>query len=239
MIALPGRVGAVAALLFGGTPLPGGSPPPRAADAVVVADPVARWRPYSRAAAQRCGVPLDWIERVMRAESGGRAMRDGRPVTSPAGAMGLMQIMPATWAMLRARLGLGTDPYDPRDNILAGACYLRGLHARFGYPGLFGAYHAGPGRYAAWQAGRSTLPQATRRYLAQLGGRAAASAALPQAPLRRAALFAVRRDAAPGEAALSVQSLPPGLLFVALSTAPGEAAADGRTARSAAGPAPR
>ena len=38
--------------------------------------------------------------------------------------MGLMQIMPKTWAELRARYGLGADPYDARDNILAGAAYI-------------------------------------------------------------------------------------------------------------------
>lgn len=44
--------------------------------------------------------------------------------------MGLMQIMPATWADLRARHRLGSDPYDPCDNILAGVAYLCELHDR-------------------------------------------------------------------------------------------------------------
>jgi soluble lytic murein transglycosylase-like protein len=134
------------------------------------ADAVTRWRPYSLEASRRFGVPLEWIERVMRAESGGRTHLDGRPITSRAGAMGLMQVMPATWAELRARLGLGSDPHDPRDNILAGTYYLRLMYDRFGYPGLFGAYNAGPGRYAEWLAGRRTLPAETTAYLAQLGG---------------------------------------------------------------------
>ena len=43
---------------------------------------------------------------------------------SPKGAMGVMQIMPDTWSELRSRYGLGADPYDPRDNIVAGAAYL-------------------------------------------------------------------------------------------------------------------
>jgi soluble lytic murein transglycosylase-like protein len=42
-------------------------------------------------------VPELWIERVMRAESRGLTTLAGRPITSRAGAMGLMQIMPATW----------------------------------------------------------------------------------------------------------------------------------------------
>lgn len=134
------------------------------------ADPVERWAPLVAAAATRCGVPVGWIERVMRAESGGQTMLGGRPIVSRAGAMGLMQLMPATWAEMRDSLGLGNDPHDPADNIVAGACYLRLMYDRFGYPGLFGAYNAGPGRYAAWLAGRSPLPGETRAYLAVVAG---------------------------------------------------------------------
>ena len=39
---------------------------------------------------------------------------------------------------------LGPDPYNVRDNILAGTAYLRELYTRFGYPRLFAAYNAGP-----------------------------------------------------------------------------------------------
>jgi len=77
-----------------------------------------------------------------------------------------MQLMPATWAEMRGVLSLGSDPHDPADNIVAGACYLRLMYDRFGYPGLFGAYNAGPGRYAAWLAGRGALPGETRAYIA-------------------------------------------------------------------------
>jgi hypothetical protein len=48
--------------------------------------------------------------------------------------MGLMQIMPLTWSELRARYDLGVDPYDPRDNILAGAAYIREFYQRFAAP---------------------------------------------------------------------------------------------------------
>src|SRR3546814_10577379 len=82
-------------------------------------------------AAQRFGIPEAWIRAVMRVESRG----DVRAV-SPKGAMGLMQLMPDTWANLRVRLGLGANPYDPRDNILAGAAYLREMHDRYGSPGF-------------------------------------------------------------------------------------------------------
>ena len=137
------------------------------------ANPVARWRPHVEEASQRFGVPISWIESVMLAESGGRTVMDGRPIVSRAGAMGLMQLMPGTWADIRGRLGLGADPHAPRDNILAGSFYLRLMYDRFGYPGLFGAYNAGPARYAAYVEGRQSLPGETRAYLHKVTGRGA------------------------------------------------------------------
>ncbi len=136
------------------------------------ADEVWRWRPLIAEASGRFGIPTRWIERVMRAESGGRASRNGAPVRSRVGAMGLMQLMPATWNAVRAEHGLGADPDDPRDNILAGTAYLRAMYDRFGYPGLFGAYNAGPGRYAAHLAGTARLPDETIAYLASVAGAA-------------------------------------------------------------------
>jgi soluble lytic murein transglycosylase-like protein len=97
---------------------------------------------YIDEAAQRFRIPAAWIRAVMRVESAG----DVRAISS-AGAMGLMQIMPETWAELRVRHRLGRDPYDPRDNILAGAAYLREMYDRYGSPGFLAAYNAGPGRY--------------------------------------------------------------------------------------------
>jgi hypothetical protein len=82
--------------------------------------------------------------------------------------MGLMQIMPKTWAELRARHGLGADPYDPRDNILAGAAYIRELHDRYGAPGFLAAYNAGPGRYERHLATGRPLPDETQDYVATL-----------------------------------------------------------------------
>lgn len=113
-------------------------------------------------AAQRFGVPEAWIRAVMRVESAG----DVRAISS-AGAMGLMQVMPATWAELRVRHRLGGNPFDPRDNILAGAAYLREMHDRYGSPGFLAAYNAGPGRYEEYLAGRP-LPAETRAYVAAL-----------------------------------------------------------------------
>jgi membrane-bound lytic murein transglycosylase B len=118
---------------------------------------------YIAEAAQGFDVPAHWILAVMRKESAG----DVRAV-SEKGAMGLMQIMPDTWDELRARYSLGRDPFDPRDNILAGAAYLRELHDRFGSPGFLAAYNAGPTRYAEHIATGRPLPRETRDYVAAL-----------------------------------------------------------------------
>lgn len=129
----------------------------------------ARWEPLIAEAAQRFSIPAAWVREVMRAESAGCAMIDGRPVVSSAGAIGLMQLMPATWTALRKRHGLGNDPHDPRDNILAGAAYLRELRERFGDAGVFAAYHAGPARYQAHRLRGEPVPVETQRYLARVG----------------------------------------------------------------------
>ena len=123
-------------------------------------------------AARRFDIPASWIRDVMRIESRG----DARTV-SPKGAMGLMQLMPQTWADLRLRYGLGSDPFDPRDNILAGAAYLRELHDRFGDPGFLAAYNAGPARYEAFLSTGRPLPDETRAYLGALAPLTAGGAA--------------------------------------------------------------
>ncbi|TPJ31544.1 lytic transglycosylase domain-containing protein [Mesorhizobium sp. B2-7-2] len=113
-------------------------------------------------ASHRFRIPQLWIRAVMHIESA----RDPRAV-SRKGAVGLMQIMPATWAELRLRHQLGSDPYDPHDNILAGTAYLRELYDRYGSPGFLAAYNAGPGRYEASLKGLP-LPAETRAYVAKL-----------------------------------------------------------------------
>jgi Transglycosylase SLT domain len=100
---------------------------------------------------------------VMHVESGAK-----QRARSSKGATGLMQIMPRTWAELRARHGLGTDPYDPHDNILAGAAYIRELYDRYGAPGFLAAYNAGPGRYERHLAAGRPLPAETQAYVATL-----------------------------------------------------------------------
>ena len=118
---------------------------------------------YIAEAAHRFGIPQYWIRAVMEVESA----RNPRAV-SHAGAMGLMQIMPGTWAELRAAYGFGDDPFHPRENILAGTAYLRQMYDRFGSPGFLAAYNAGPARYQNHLDTGRALPQETRHYLAIL-----------------------------------------------------------------------
>ena len=150
-------------------------------------------------AARRFGLPEAWIWAVMRVESNG----DVRAVSS-AGARGLMQIMPETWAGLRVRYRLGSDPFDPHDNLMAGAAYLREMHDRYGnVTAMLAAYNAGPGRYDEHLSRGRPLPAETRAYLAKLtsitGGPDDTRLAVAQPPdpfaWRRAALFAVRSGA--------------------------------------------
>jgi Transglycosylase SLT domain len=114
-------------------------------------------------ASQRFRIPERWILAVIEVESAGRT----RAVSS-AGAMGLMQIMPDTWAELRIRYRLGRDPFDPRDNILGGTAYLREMYDRFGSPGFLAAYNAGPERYRQHLDDGRPLPRETRNYIAKL-----------------------------------------------------------------------
>jgi hypothetical protein len=158
-------------------------------------------------ASKRFAVPEHWIRAIMRVESAGEVRARSRK-----GAMGLMQMMPGTWTDLRARYGLGADPYDPRDNILAGAAYIRELYQRFGAPGFLAAYNAGPGRYENHLATGRPLADETQGYVVKLaptmeseqtGGKliaAAKSSALARSPLfaMRIASYATVDRSSPG-----------------------------------------
>lgn len=146
---------------------------------------------------RRFGIPERWIRAVLRKESAG----DVQAVSS-AGAMGLMQIMPETWTELRVRHGLGSNPYDPHDNILAGTAYLREMWDRYGdVTAMLAAYNAGPARYDEHRAKGRSLPAETRAYIALLapvlrGERPSKIAFAVSRPLdwREAAIFVVPDD---------------------------------------------
>jgi soluble lytic murein transglycosylase-like protein len=135
-------------------------------------------------ASKRFGIPEHWIRAVIISESGG----DPKAV-SPKGAMGLMQLMPDTWGDMRNALALGTDPFDPHANILAGTAYLKAMYDRFGFPALFVAYNAGPERYEAFLRTGQALPNETSTYVSGLGKRIALSAPNPQSTASGPHLF--------------------------------------------------
>jgi transglycosylase-like protein with SLT domain len=102
--------------------------------------------------------------------------------------------------------GLGANPYDPHDNILAGAAYLRELHDRYGAPGFLVAYNAGPARYEEHAASGRSLPAETRAYVAALapliaGERVAGAliVAVTDRSWTEAPLFAARAENRPAD----------------------------------------
>ncbi len=169
-----------------------------------------RWDPFMLEAAKRFGVPLTYIRAVMQAESGGRTMLgETQPIVSSAGAMGLMQLMPSTWADMRAQYRLGSDPFDPHDNIIAGTAYLRILRDKYGYPAMFAAYNDGPGNLEARMVDGGLLPAETRDYLATITGKLEGAG-----PTGHGNLKFTRPDGTPvwldGGAVISVRAVFPG-----------------------------
>ncbi len=129
------------------------------------------WGPYIVEAAAKFDVPERWVREVMHQESGGHLYgRGGSLITSGAGAMGLMQVMPGTYDELRGRYPeLGSDPFDPHNNIMAGTAYIREMYDIYGSPGFLAAYNAGPGRLDDYLTRSRSLPGETRRYVASIG----------------------------------------------------------------------
>jgi transglycosylase-like protein with SLT domain len=165
---------------------------------VTRAEPTDRFAGFIAEASARFVVPARWISAVMQVESGG-----DEHATSPRGAMGLMQLMPGTWVELSARHRLGLDPFDPHDNILAGAAYLKEMYDRFGSEGFLAAYHAGPLRYQQHLTTGRPLPQETLAYIVVLAPMLTSEQRghdVPRVgsiiPWRQSPLFIERRDAA-------------------------------------------
>jgi soluble lytic murein transglycosylase-like protein len=169
---------------------------------------VGQWKPMVAKAASTFALPEAWLNAVMARESGGRTILNGQPITSSAGAMGLMQVMPHTYEDLRRQLGLGADPYAPEDNITAGAAYLQQMYRRYGYPGLFAAYNAGPGRFDDFLFRQRPLPNETLAYVAKIApGAETAFSSAGQSIIRPTPRAAMPRSRAHSDA-----------LFVSLDT---------------------
>lgn len=128
---------------------------------------VGQWSGVIDAASASTGVPVGILEAVMHQESGG-----DHQALSPAGAIGLMQLMPGTAA------GLHVNPHDPYQNVLGGAKYLRQMYDKFGnWESAIAAYNAGPGalapskqnaNYQIWQAPYNHGYDETKNYVKRI-----------------------------------------------------------------------
>jgi soluble lytic murein transglycosylase len=108
------------------------------------------YRDLAAEQAWQIGIEPDWIQAVMRQES-----VFARTIASPAGAVGLMQLMPATAGEVAAELGRPQpsrwDLLDAERNITLGSAYLTRMRDRFGHAALAtAAYNAGPARVERW-----------------------------------------------------------------------------------------
>jgi soluble lytic murein transglycosylase-like protein len=125
-------------------------------------------------------VSVDLVQALIQAESAFNPR-----ARSPKGAMGLMQLMPAT----AAEFGVA-DAYDPAENVRAGVKYLKQLLDS--YDGrvelALAAYNAGPG--AVKKYGGTVPPyRETRNYVAQISETVAAAGTAGVAPARRTRVF--------------------------------------------------
>jgi soluble lytic murein transglycosylase-like protein len=114
-----------------------------------------------RQAAQEFGVDANLLLSQAYAES-----KFDRTAVSSAGAMGLLQIMPLTWAEWSAKIGAGGDPFDARQNARVGAAYLKWLLAQTqgNVTGALIAYGFGIGN---WLNGKP-VPDAWANYAAKI-----------------------------------------------------------------------
>ncbi len=112
--------------------------------------------------AARHGVAPDLVRAVIAAESAGNP----RAVSS-AGAIGLMQLMPATAA------SLGVDPWQPAQNLAGGIAYLSSLLRAYGGNARLAliAYNAGPQHANRVRDGSAVAYRETRRYLEAIDAR--------------------------------------------------------------------
>ena len=156
------------------------------------------WGPYIKEASARFDVPEVWIRSLMRVESGGRQYQNGRLISSSAGAMGLLQVMPGTYDELRERHRLGDDAFEPHDNIMAGVAYMREMYDIYGAPGFLAAYNAGPARLDDYLSNNRPLPDETRRYVAMIGPNLAGASPKTRSPAEAYAMNELPLRSPPG-----------------------------------------
>jgi soluble lytic murein transglycosylase-like protein len=134
-----------------------GPPPPADCPPVTAA----AMRPIIDREATKQKVDAGLVRAVVEAESAYSPC-----AVSPVGAMGLMQLMPATAESLQV-----TDPYDPSQNITAGTQYLKQMLERYGgdIAKALAAYNAGPARVDA-AGGVPPIPE-TQEYVRKIMGK--------------------------------------------------------------------
>lgn len=107
-------------------------------------------------------IPAGLQSAVAQVESGNRQFdANGNIITSPTGALGIMQLEPATAA------GLGVDPYDPEQNVQGGTAYLTQLYNRFNgdLAKTLAAYNWGPGNVEKADASGTPYPSSVQGYI--------------------------------------------------------------------------
>lgn len=112
------------------------------------------------------GLPPGLPGAVAQVESGGRQYdANGNVITSPAGAIGIMQLMPGTADEY------GVDPYDPAQNVEGGTAYLNDLIAQFGdVPDALAAYNWGPSNVQRAIASGQPFPTGVQAYVNKVLG---------------------------------------------------------------------
>lgn len=163
------------------------------------------WGPYINEAAARFDVPTQWIRQVMHIESGGHEYINGQLTVSAAGAMGLMQLEPATYQEMAEQYDLGSDPFNPYDNIMAGTAYIHAMYQIYGSPGFLAAYDAGPGRLNSYMNQHRALPSETVNYVAMIAPHIQGYYPVHRSDADELALNTLPRSRAPG-------ILPPGFV---------------------------
>jgi soluble lytic murein transglycosylase-like protein len=114
-----------------------------------------------RRIARRYSVEWELVMAIIASESGGDPA-----AVSPAGAVGLMQLMPQT------AVALGVDPWDPEQNVEGAVRYFSSLLSTFGSVDLsLVAYNAGPGFAQRYKEGTVELGAETRAFLMRVGRR--------------------------------------------------------------------
>lgn len=146
----------------GGPSLSASVRPALATGAMIAPRRIASAEAYSamvRRIARRYSVEWKLVMAIIASESGGDPA-----AVSPAGAVGLMQLMPDTAS------DLGVDPFDPEQNVEGAVRYLSSLLTTFRSVDLsLVAYNAGPGFAKRYQEGAVELGAETRAFLMRVG----------------------------------------------------------------------